>query len=197
MYLGVHTPMDVCVSLLVALALVLILYPVFSSEERFNKLMPIVVGVSVLLTLSFFIYVNLLPTEGLDPHNLESGLKNGATLLGCMLGLLVVYPIDRFIIKFETGGNWYSQVIKLVLGLGGVLAIKEGTRWLLELVVGLFTDNPVYIARCIRYLLIVVFAGVVWPLTFKFFANLKIGFMDRFTEDVRSLFVKKNEPKAD
>lgn len=193
MYLGVHTPADVGVSLLVAAALVALLYPVFSSEERFHKLMPYVVGASVVLTLAYFIFVSSLPaadyakdiTVGADGtvHDpLGSALKNGATLLGCMFGLLVVYPLDRFVIKFETRANWYSQVIKLVGGLGGVMIIKEGLRSVLELLVGLFTDEPEYVARAIRYFLIVVFAGAVWPLTFKFFSGLKISFMERFTE---------------
>ena len=199
MYLGVHTPADVGVSLIVAAALVFGLYPIFSNEERFNKLMPYLVGAAVLLTLGYFIYVNCLPAEeyikditygpdGTAHDPLESALKNGATLLGCMLGLLVVYPLDRFVIKFETHANWYSQIIKLVGGLGGVLLIKEGTRSLLELLVGVFTDEPVFIARCIRYFLIVVFAGAVWPLTFKFFSGLKISFMERFTEWMKAKF---------
>ena len=88
-------------------------------------------------------------------------------------------------IKFETKANWYSQIIKLVVGLGGVLLIKELTRTPLELLVGLFTPTPVYIARAIRYFLVVVFAGAVWPLTFKFFSTLKIPFMERFGEWVK------------
>jgi hypothetical protein len=153
----------------------------------------------VLITLGFNIYVNLLPAEGYDPHNLESGLKNGATLLGCMLALLVVYPLDRLVIKFETKANWYSQIIKLVLGLGGVLLIKELTRAPLEMLVGLFTPSPIYIARAIRYFLIVVFAGAVWPLTFGYFSKLKIPFMERFTEWVKSKLscLKKNDCKSE
>ena len=210
MYLGVHTPADVVVSLLVALALVLVLYPVFTNEERFNKYMPYVVGVSVALTLAYFIFVNLLPAEnyaadvtvgpdGTIHDPLASALKNGATLLGCMLGLLVVYPVDRFVIRFDTRANWYSQLIKLIGGLGGVLAIKSGLSTPLKLLVGLFTDNPEYVARAIRYFLIVVFAGVVWPLTFKFFSRLKIGFMERFTEWIKVKFsaFSKRTAKAD
>ena len=199
MYLGVHTPLDVGVSLLIAAALVAVLYPVFKSEENFKKFMPIVIGVSVLITVGFNIYVNLLPAAEYDPHNLESGLKNGATLLGCMLALLVVYPLDRMVIRFETRANWYSQIIKLVLGLGGVLLIKELTRAPLEMLVGLFTPSPVYIARAIRYFLVVVFAGAVWPLTFKFFSGLKIPFMERFTEWVKAKIssLKKNAPDGE
>ena len=197
MWLGVHTPKDVGVSLLIAAALVFGLYPIFSSEERFNKFMPYLVGVSVVLTLSYVIFVNCLPAadyaadisigaDGTVHDPLASALKNGATLLGCMLGLLVVYPLDRFVIRFETRANWYSQLIKLAVGLGGVLAIKSGLSTPLKLLVGLFTDSPDHIARCIRYFLIVVFAGAVWPLTFKFFSALKISFMERFTERLKA-----------
>lgn len=208
MWLGVHTPQDVGVSLLVALVLVVGLYPIFSSEERFNKFMPYLVGGAVLLTLGYFIFVNLLPPEeyvkditvsadGTVHDPLGSALQNGATLLGCMLGLLVVYPVDRFVIKFETKANWYSQVIKLALGLGGVLAIKAGLSTPLKLLVGIFTENPDNIARTIRYFLIVVFAGAVWPLTFKFFSTLKISFMERFTEWVKAKLPHRKCSKAE
>ena len=198
MYLGVHTPLDVSVSLGVALILVLALYPIFSSEERFNKYMPWVVGISAALTLAFLIYVNVIPAAEYDSHNLESGMKNGATLFGCMLALLVVYPLDRLVIKFETRANWYSQILKLVGGLGGVLLIKELTRSPLEALVGLFTPSPIYIARGIRYFLVVVFAGAVWPLTFKYFSEMKIPFMEKFTEWLHAKFAKKQHaPTSD
>ncbi len=201
MYLGVHTPADVFTSLGIALVLVLALYPVFSTEERFNKYMPYVVGVSVALTLAFFIFVNLLNpadyvadiTVGADGtvHDpLASALKNGATLLGCMLGLVVVYPLDRLVIRFETGARWYSQLIKLVIGLALVLLIKEGLRTPLELLVGVFTPEPTFIARAIRYFFVVLFAGAVWPLTFKFFANLRISAMERLTDKLNAVFHK-------
>lgn len=201
MYLGVHTPLDVFTSLGVALVLVLALYPVFSTEERFNKYMPYVVGVSAALTLAFFIFVNLLNpadyvadiTVGADGtvHDpLASALKNGATLLGCMLGLVVVYPLDRLVIKFETGARWYSQLIKLAVGLALVLLIKEGLRAPLELLVGVFTPEPTFIARALRYFFVVLFAGTLWPITFKFFAKLRIPAMERLTDKVSAIFHK-------
>ena len=52
------------------------------------------------------------------------------------------------------------QIIKIVVGLGLVLAVKEGLRAPLELIL------PVYPARAVRYFLIVVMAGSVWPMSF-------------------------------
>lgn len=198
MYLGVHTPLDVSVSLLIAAALLLIFYPIFTDETRFHRAMPWVIGVCAVLSVALVIFVNTLPEEGIDLANLESGRKNGATLLGCMIGLALVYPLDRFVTNFKTEARWYVQVIKLAAGLVGVLLIKEGMRAPLEALVGLFTPDYVYIARAIRYFLVVAFAGAVWPLTFKFFSTFKIGFMERFSARVASLFPKKtaNEGEA-
>ena len=177
MYLGVHTPLDVVVSLLVALALILLVRPMFKTDERMNRFMPWIVGVSVLLSLGFLGYVLAISGDTtLDPHNYNSGLKNACTLFGCTLGLIPVYILDRTVIKFETKGRWYAQIIKLVLGLLGVLAIKSG---LSSPLTALFGNEMV--ARAVRYFLIVLFAGSVWPLTFKWFVKLRIGFMERFS----------------
>ena len=181
MYLGVHTPLDVIVSLLFALGLILLLRPVFKTEESMNKLMPIVVVASVIISVGFLAYVlSLSGVSFLDPYNYQSGLKNACTLIGCTAALIPVYILDRKYIKFETNARWYAQIIKLVGGLLGVLAIKSGLSAPLT---ALFGNE--FVARAVRYFLIVVFAGSVWPLTFKWFAGLEIGFMEAFTEWVK------------
>ena len=182
MYLGVHTPLDVVVSLLIALVLILVVRPFFKTQERMDKFMPWIIGISVLLSTGFLTYVLVISGDtALDPHNYQSGLKNACTLFGCTAGLIPVYILDRKIINFKTDGRWYAQIIKLLLGLGIVLLIKEGLRSPLEL---LF-DN-IYIARAIRYFIIVMFAGTFWPLTFDMFAKLRIKCMEKFSAWVTS-----------
>lgn len=188
MYLGVHTPLDVGVSLVIGAALTFLLYPVFKNEERFEKFMPIVIGASLLLTAAFMLYFPMFSASAdHDAINLASGMKNAYTLTGCTVGLAIVYFVDSIFIKFDTGAAWYAQLIKLVLGLGGVLLIKSG---LSAPLVALFGNE--YIARMIRYLLIVLFAGIVWPLTFKLFARMRIPALDRFAEKVTSIFRKSS-----
>ena len=183
MYLGVHFPTDVFFSVLLASLLVFLLYPIFKSEESFHKYMPCVVSVSVLLAVGNLLYAVLTPEAGVDPANLASALKNGATLVGCTAGLIPVYILDRCVIKFETDARWYAQIIKLAAGLAIVLLIKEGLSTPLEMLFG----NE-YVARAVRYFLIVMFAGAVWPLTFKWFSTLRIGFLERFTDLLHGLF---------
>ena len=187
MYLGVHTPLDVVVSLLIALGLIILLRPVFETDESFKKYMPYVVIGSVILSVGFLIYVlSLSGVSFLDAHNYQSGLKNAFTLLGCTAGLVVVYFVDSKYINFDTKAKWYAQLLKLAIGLAGVLAIKSGLSAPLT---ALFGNE--YVARAVRYFLIVVFSGTVWPLTFKFFKKLRIPFMEKFTEWVSGLFKKK------
>jgi hypothetical protein len=112
--------------------------------------------------------VELLPNpEMLDPHNYESATKNAYTLLGCCAGVLVVYYVDEKKLNFQTKAVWWAQILKVVLGLGAVLAVKEGLRAPLE---ALFAGHLA--ARAVRYFLIVVVAGIVWPLSFRWFGKL-------------------------
>ena len=187
MYLGVHTPLDVVVSLLIALGLIFLLRPVFESEESFKRYMPYVVVASVVLSVGFLVYVlDLSGVSFLDPHNYQSGLKNACTLLGCTAALVPVYILDVKYINFKTEGRWYAQVLKLVGGLLGVLAIKSGLSSPLTMLFG----NEM-IARAVRYFLIVMFAGSVWPLTFNWFSDLKIEFLEKFTEGFKKIMPKK------
>ena len=62
----------------------------------------------------------------------------------------------------------WAQIIKLLVGLGLVLAVKEGLKAPLDLLPGEYTG------RLVRYFLMVIVAGVVWPLSFRWFAELGI-----------------------
>ncbi len=189
MYLGVHTPLDVGVSLLIGLVLVLLIRPFFATEERFNRSLAYIVVASVIASVGYLVYVTVMSGDAtLDSENLASGMKNAYTLLGCTAGLVLVYFIDTRLVKFDTGAAWYAQIIKAVLGFGIILAIKEGLRAPLEFISG----GEIYIARAVRYFLIVAFAGALWPMTFKHFGRLRIGALDRFGARVASLFSKKS-----
>ena len=192
MYLGVHTPLDVLTSLGIGAALVFALRPLFSTEERFEKYMSFVVMGSIIAALAFMLYFPIFSDAGHDAANLESAMKNAYTLAGCTIGLALVYFVDSAWTKFDTRASWYAQIIKFVVGLGIVLLIKEGLRSPLEYI----CNGNIYIARMIRYLLVVVFAGIIWPITFKFFARLKCAPLDRFAEKLAKIF-KKRDTDAD
>ena len=171
MYLGVHTPWDVGVSIVIALTLICILWPLFCEFGHQRKLMYPLMGVLSVFAVAFLLFVTLynFPSD-IDAANYTSAVKNAYKFLGCTLGMWVIYEADACFIKFDTKtAKWWAQIIKLAVGFGLLLLVMEGSKPLFNLI---FKGN--YIAYAIRYFCTVLFAGAVWPLTFKWFAKLGV-----------------------
>ena len=166
MYVGVHTPYDVLVGSGMALLLVFLLKkPILSGEEKTMKLL--IAGMLV-MALGLLLYVELYPfPSDVDVHNLESGQKNAYTMLGCLVGVAVVYGAEKKYVNFDTKAVWWAQILKVVLGLAVVLLVKEGLRSPLE---AIFAGHLA--ARAVRYFLVVLAAGFLWPMTFRWFSKL-------------------------
>lgn len=165
MYVGVHTPLDVIVGAALALVFIFALKPIILGKNK--NALPIFMGVMVAIAVAYLCFVELCPFPAdIDPHNMASGRKNAYTLLGSLLGLIVVYIVDEKWLHFPTKAVWWAQVIKVALGLVIALAVKEGLRVPVEGLLGASAG------RAVRYFLLVVVAGCVWPLTFKWFNKL-------------------------
>ena len=165
MYLGVHTPLDVSVAAGMAAVLIFVLRPMILGKNP--RVFPAFLGMMLLISVGFLCFVELysFPSE-IDPHNMESGLKNAYTLLGSLSGLCLVYIVDENWMHFPTKAVWWAQIIKVAVGLGAVLAVKNGLKAPLEAVFGYL------VGRAVRYFLIVIVAGILWPLTFSWFSKL-------------------------
>ena len=166
MYLGVHTPLDVGVGALCALALLAALWPLMKrNDARVNRAVFLALFG---LSLAFVLFMSLASfPEDTDAGNLAEAVKNAYTLLGCSAGLVIVHELDARYIRFDTRAVWWAQVIKAALGLGLTLALRVGLKPLLAAMMG---ASPW--ATAIRYFILVLFAGGVWPLTFGFFRRL-------------------------
>ena len=168
MYLGVHTPLDVGVSIAVAAVLVLGLYPLLERLFQKDKNVIVALGITVLLSIGFVLYTELFPFPAdIDPHNLASGQKNAYTMLGCSLGLLAACLADQKWLHFKNEAPLLGQIGKLAVGAGLALAIKAVLKTPLLALFGGHVS-----ATALRYFLVVIFAGVVWPLTFPLWAKL-------------------------
>ena len=171
MYRGVHTPLDVGVSFVIAAALVLLVYPLMEEADRRPRVLTAMIGVMVLCSAAFIVYLYLRGDTGTtaeDTANYVSALQNAWKLTGATLGMLAANILDRRYIRFETQAVWWAQIIKLVVGFGLLLAIRAGLKAPLIALCG----GAAEIAGGIRYLLVVLFAGCIWPLTFWGFSRL-------------------------
>lgn len=168
MYLGVHTPLDVSVAAVMAVLLIVLLKPIILNNEK-TCVFPIFLGIMLVISVAFLCFVECYPFPAdIDPHNMQSGLKNAYTLLGSILGLITVYIVDQKWLNFPTKAIWWAQIIKVAVGLSVVLVVKSGLKAPLEAVFGLL------VGRAVRYYFIVIVAGILWPLTFRWFAKLGV-----------------------
>ena len=169
MYLGVHTPADVLVGAGLSVGLISVLSPMVwrHSESGTKNVLAMLLSMSFCL-LVFAEYFPFTIAEA-DLHNLTSGSKNAYTLLGAVAGLMVVYPLERKYVNFETKALWWVQILKVVLGLAVVLAVKGGLKSPLDM---LFAGHMA--ARAVRYFLVVLTAGLLWPMTFRWFSRIGV-----------------------
>ena len=164
MYVGVHTPADVLVGSGMALLMVFGMKPLMLGKGKKN--IPHVFTALTFLSIAFLLFMELYPLPVDNSGNYESALKNAYTFVGCFVGVEIVYIVDEGKLNFKTEAVWWAQILKVIGGLALVLAVKAGAKPVLELIL------PVLPARMVRYCLMVLVAGIVWPMTFKWFAKL-------------------------
>lgn len=163
MYLGVHTPADVGVSLVLAAALVLGLYPLMRRAQEKPRYMGYVLAVMLVVSGAFVVFVEAYGfSADTDAENLASGIGNAWKMLGAVAGMTLAWLLDRRYIHFETQAVWWVQVIKVAVGMALLLAIKSGLKAPLLALLG-----HEGLAGGVRYFLLVLVAGAVWPLVFR------------------------------
>ena len=166
MYVGVHTPLDVGVSVIIAVVLIFLVKPFVLRKD--GKLFPVLIAFMTALAIGYMAFIHLydFPAD-VDAERLASGINSGYTMAGCLVGLLITYILDEKWLHFPVKGACWAQIPKIAIGLLLILAIKSGLKTPLN---ALFGE---YIGRSVRYFLMVIMAGVIWPLSFKLFAKTK------------------------
>lgn len=172
MYLGVHTPLDVGVSLVAASVLVVIFRFVGEWVSKKESRMYIALGTLLLIAGAFLLFILFysFPAD-LDKENYDSALKAAYMIFGSTLGAIIGYTLDTKYVRFETYAVWWVQAIKFIVGTALVIGIKELLKLPLKAVFG--TNH---ISDGIRYMIVVIIVTAVWPMTFKYFSKLSEKF---------------------
>lgn len=168
MYLGVHTPKDVITSMIIASALVFLLYPIVKKAENNPKIMYVLFVILTIWSIAQVVFMHTYPfPQNAQAQEIFDATKTAYKMLGATVGLFIVYIIDSKYIKFPTKAAWWAQLIKLIVGL----LLTVGVQKLCYVVFELFVSA--FLVRVLAYFIMVLFAGLVWPLTFKWFAKTK------------------------
>ncbi|MBE6592159.1 MAG: phosphatase PAP2 family protein [Ruminococcaceae bacterium] len=162
MYLGVHTPLDTVVGALIAFVTAALMKPIMDKAKGSIVIMRVTMALLMSFSLAYVGYcIFLAPGFGVDPVHLADTLSDACKMSGCFAGLWISFEVDRSYIHFDTEGSLLTQVIKASLGLAIAMLIKSLTK---EPLLFLFEGSD--LAHAVRYFLVAIFAGCIWPLTF-------------------------------
>jgi len=165
MYLGVHTPADVLTSAAITVALMLFIKWFWMDSPQQAKRLIYLIGSIFLLAAVLMVLSILLNRSGLiDAGYIRDAAKVAGSGLGFAAGMLLEKKrIDQPIAKRKILGH----ILRVALGLAGVVAIQEITR--------LFPREMIVPTLC-GYFLLTLWAVGVYPLL--------IDRMDRTKEPV-------------
>lgn len=157
MYLGVHTPQDVIVSLVLGAVLVLLMEKLNNALQKKPTLdIPIsVISIALGVGLCLFAYFR--------PYPDENGLKisfDTFKLAGASVGIMIGWVLERRTVKFEIPKAFLKKALRFVGGLLLVLLIMKGLKPVLNSLLGELAGS------FIRYFLVGITATYLWPIVF-------------------------------
>lgn len=161
MYLGVHTPKDVLVSMSITLVLSFLMFRLFS-EERDEKWDAPIALLLFLVTLALIIYTWILYNNG----TLESEYAMDCfKACGAGFAFAVGFYLERHFIRFSLPSEGRKKLLRYLAGIAGVLILQLGLKLLLPQ--NLFT-------AVLRYFILVFWILVIYPCIFSLSNNKRV-----------------------
>lgn len=155
LYLGVHTPKDVLVSMGISLLISWLIWKYQDTLLDSMKSTGIIALVMSLIAVLISIYaVTLLHGGVIDTHYAADCCKTAGAGLGFALG----YYLERKYLDFNPGGSsLLTQILKIFIGLGIALFLKEGLKFILG------ASIPM---KMLQYFLVVLWVLFLYPYCF-------------------------------
>ena len=169
MYLGVHTLWDVLAGALLSVSLIFIMHLAVGREMTAVKRMSLTYTLVAVFCIAYLAFLYLYPFPAdVDAAEIYESIENGYKILGIIPAMWFSYIVDEKYTRYNTSCIWWGQAIKIVLGVVITFTLKEVLKVPFSV---LFGGHSV--AGTFRYFIIAVFAGCIWPLTFKFYPENK------------------------
>lgn len=155
MYLGVHTPMDVSVSLLVTLIITVGCNYAMDKGIIYKLRQEVFAGILLMLPLAMLLYaVVQVRTGDVNLKEMLDYLKAAGAAVGFIAGW---YMESKYLDFDETEGTVIAKVVRYVVGITLLLGFKQG----LKMIIG---DSLA--AGFIRYAITIFFGIYLYPLVF-------------------------------
>ena len=155
LYLGVHTPKDVLVSMGISLLISWLVWKYQSALLDSLKNTGIIsLGMALIAVLISIYAVTLLHSGVIDTHYAADCCKTAGAGLGFALG----YYLERKYLDFDPRNkSLFIQILKIFIGLGIALFLKEG----LKLILG--ASIPM---KMLQYFMVVLWVLFLYPYCF-------------------------------
>jgi len=162
LYLGVHTLQDVIVSLVITFLIIWLTCRIITSEVESKKKEFAISLFIILYAAAVIITAAIMYSNGtIEDRYIADCLKAAGAGIGFAVGMYV----ERVYIKFSVKSkNIFIQIIKVVLGIAGVLAFQEG----LKLIIG-----TGFVVDMFRYFLMISWVTILYPLIIKRFFSIE------------------------
>lgn len=164
MYLGVHAPKDVLVSIFIAMFFSFASYKFFGhvKEDSSNDmLISLILAILSILVLLYAII--LFRSETIDIGYASDCCKAAGAGLGFAFGWFIERTFIKFPVKTKTKR---IQVLKFFIGIAVVLFLKS----ILKIILG--TSLP---AHVVRYFILIQWIVVLYPIIIKKFAKTSVS----------------------
>ncbi|MBO4847856.1 MAG: phosphatase PAP2 family protein [Clostridia bacterium] len=159
MYLGVHTLLDVGVSLVTGLLIIILCSALFDRIGDGLKPYAIASGIVAAVSLGLIVFIMTYCRAKGGPDATQ--VKDACVLFGTAFGLFAGSCIEKRFVNFSVSARWWVQIIKVVLGIAVILGLRIGLKPLL----GAVSSSP--LMDCVRYFIMSFVAIAVYPLLFK------------------------------
>lgn len=157
MYLGVHTPQDVLVSLILGVILVLLMEKLNDALQKKPSLDIVISAAGIVLGVGLCLFAYFRPYPD------ENGLKisfDTFKLAGASVGIMIGWVLERRTVKFVIPKEFWKKALRFLGGLLLVLLIMKGLKPVLNSLFGELAGS------FIRYFLVGITATYVWPIVF-------------------------------
>lgn len=153
MYSGVHYPLDIIGGWVIGALIVLLFYNMHKTNLLLRVKKSVLVVSSIVIALVAVLVYELVAGSPLD----HEGAYQAA---GLLIFTFIGYVLETKYVKFEIKGSGLLKFLALILGLIGLLAIKEGFK--------LFLPDHVW-SDFLRYGLLAFWTFYIAPLLFVTF----------------------------
>lgn len=155
MYLGVHTPMDVAVSLLITMIITIVCNYIIDKGLIYKLSQEVFAGILLIMPLAMLFYTVVIVRSGdANYRELLDYLKAAGAAVGFIAGW---YMESRYLNFDETSGSYAQKAARYIIGIVLLLGFKEG----LKVIMG----NSLT-AGFIRYAIIIFLGIYIYPLIF-------------------------------